>query len=154
MMCQAVCIPKFEILFLFLHFRFIVICLMIMVLAARTCGSHLQMGGPSLFAFGVRGAWGVRRVHAKLQTICSIFKCCLCACMWWPEMGSVRGVNKCGGFDQGPAPAWTTYSAVNSPPFLSDSRPSLFMKLSACDWLFSQRSQHERTASLSRTVNS
>jgi len=50
-------------------------------------------------------------------------------------MGSVRGVYKCGGFDQGPAPAraWTTCSAANSPPFLSDPRPSLFMQLSACD---------------------
>jgi len=40
MMCQVVCIPKFEILFSFFHFRFGVFCLMIMVLAARTFGSR------------------------------------------------------------------------------------------------------------------
>jgi len=93
-------------------------------------------------------------VHAKLQTIHSIFKCCLCVCMWWQEVRGVRGVCKCGGFDQGPVPAWTTCSAANIPPFLSDSRPSWCIHLSACDWLFSQRLQHERTTSLLRMVNS
>jgi len=71
---------------------------------------------------------------------------CLCVCMYWQEMGIVHGACKwrAWGFDQGPAHPWTTCSAANTPPLLSDSRPSWCTQLSTWDWLFSQRPQHEQ----------